>query len=277
MPSKILVEQIAHTNETSALDIDSSGNMVLQKELKFGGTGAIKNSAGNAILQESGGNVTISNVRLPASGGISDSSGNAIITESGGNVSIANAGLRQVDYSTNSSTAYSSGEPVVITQGSYPTGSLVIHDNVNNGGWQILPIGTVISVAYQSAPRGFLKCNGAAISRTTYAGLFAYLGTAYGVGDGSTTFNVPDLRGEFIRGWDDSRGVDAGRAIAQSQTDDFKSHTHTFTFRNTYSASAGGQARDSIRHSNPQYPATSATGGTETRPRNIALNYIIKY
>ena len=88
MPSKILVEQIAHTNETSALDIDSSGNMVLQKELKFGGTGAIKNSAGNAILQESGGNVTISNVRLPASGGISDSSGNSLLTESNGKVNL---------------------------------------------------------------------------------------------------------------------------------------------------------------------------------------------
>ena len=89
MPSKILVEQIAHTNETSAIDIDSSGNMVLQKDLKFNATAAIKNSAGNAILQESGGNVTLSNVRLPASGGITDSAGNNVLSEAGGVVTLA--------------------------------------------------------------------------------------------------------------------------------------------------------------------------------------------
>lgn len=89
MPSKILVEQIAHTNETSAIDIDSSGNMVLQKDLKFNATAAIKNSAGNAILQESGGNVTLSNVRLPASGGIKDSAGNNVLSEAGGVVTLA--------------------------------------------------------------------------------------------------------------------------------------------------------------------------------------------
>ena len=63
-------------------------------------------------------------------------------------------------------------------------------------------------------PSGYLKCNGAAVSRTTYADLFAEIGTAFGAGDGSSTFNVPDFRGEFVRGWDDSRGVDSGRNFA---------------------------------------------------------------
>src|SRR5262245_20388174 len=71
--------------------------------------------------------------------------------------------------------------------------------------------GTVVYHAKNAPPSGFVKCNGAAISRTTYALLFAEIGTTFGVGDGSTTFNVPEIRGEFIRGWDDSRGVDSGR------------------------------------------------------------------
>jgi phage-related tail fiber protein len=80
-----------------------------------------------------------------------------------------------------------------------------------------LPVGAVIHVAMTSAPSGYLKANGAAVSRTTYADLFAAIGTTFGSGDGSTTFNLPDLRGEFVRGWDDSRGVDSGRLMGTSQ------------------------------------------------------------
>ena len=75
-----------------------------------------------------------------------------------------------------------------------------------------VPSGTVIYHAANTAPTGFLKANGAAVSRSTYSDLFTAIGTTFGVGDGSTTFNVPDLRGEFMRGWDDSRGVDGSRA-----------------------------------------------------------------
>ena len=64
-------------------------------------------------------------------------------------------------------------------------------------------VGQVNFFATSSAPAGFLKCSGQAVSRTTYAALFTAIGTLYGVGDGSTTFNLPDLRGEFIRGLDD--------------------------------------------------------------------------
>jgi hypothetical protein len=88
MPSQLDVDKIRHTNGTDALTFDTSGNTNLQKDLKFGSTAAIKNSAGNNILSESGGNVTLENVRLPASGGISDSSGNALLTASAGAVSL---------------------------------------------------------------------------------------------------------------------------------------------------------------------------------------------
>ena len=78
-------------------------------------------------------------------------------------------------------------------------------------------VGEVCFFGMTTAPAGFLKANGAAVSRTTYAALFTAIGTTYGVGDGSTTFNLPDLRGEFMRGWDDGRGVDSGRAIGSAQ------------------------------------------------------------
>jgi microcystin-dependent protein len=75
-------------------------------------------------------------------------------------------------------------------------------------------------------PAGWLKLNGAAISRTTYARLFARIGTIGGVGDGSTTFNLPDARGEFLRAWDDGRALDSGRAIGTVQTGLILSHNH---------------------------------------------------
>ena len=90
-------------------------------------------------------------------------------------------------------------------------------------------VGKISMFARSTAPSGYLKCNGAEISRTTYAALFSAIGTTFGVGDGSTTFNVPDLRGEFIRGWDDARGVDSGRVIGSWQGGQNKSHTHTGT------------------------------------------------
>lgn len=89
MPSQLDVDKIRHTNGTDALTFDTSGNTNLQKDLKFGSTAAIKNSAGNNILSESGGNVTLENVRLPASGGIKDSSGNNVLSESNNVVSIS--------------------------------------------------------------------------------------------------------------------------------------------------------------------------------------------
>ena len=92
---------------------------------------------------------------------------------------------------------------------------------------QAVPTGSVHMMATTTAPSGYLKCNGAAISRTTYAALFAIIGTAHGAGDGSSTFNVPDLRGEFVRGWDDSRGVDSGRNFGTSQGDNNKQHNHS--------------------------------------------------
>lgn len=145
---------------------------------------------------------------------------------------------------------------------------------------RLVPAGTVIYTAAAAAPAGFLKANGALVSRVDYADLFAAIGTTYGVGDGATTFGLPDLRGEFIRGLDDGRGVDAGRALGSSQTDSFKSHNHSWTMpgspnneNETIGYIAAGQATNWLTFN----VATSSIGGTETRPRNIALLPCIKY
>lgn len=146
-------------------------------------------------------------------------------------------------------------------------------------GWSLtdmFPVGGIIPVASASAPAGFLECDGSAVSRTTYASLFAVVGTTYGAGDGSTTFNVPDLRGEFIRGWDHGRGVDSGRALGSSQADELEAHTHTFSVSNN--DTNNGSYADGTTESSPSGTVTtSSTGGTETRPRNVALLYAVKY
>lgn len=135
------------------------------------------------------------------------------------------------------------------------------------------PPGAVVHFARNTAPSGWLKANGSAISRTAYAALFAAIGTTFGAGDGSTTFNLPDLRGEFVRGWDDARGVDGGRGFGSAQADELKSHTHPIGITTSTSSGGGGNY-----YSGPNSTATSgATGGAETRPRNIALLACIKY
>jgi len=180
---------------------------------------------------------------------------------------------------------------------------------------QAVPTGSVHMMATTTAPSGYLKCNGAAISRSTYAALFAIIGTAHGAGDGSSTFNVPDLRGEFVRGWDDSRGIDSGRNFATSQGDQNKQHNHSGSATTSISPSAhnhvfpgddqfanangiGGWTNRTTADFNYDaksqsgngkvYRTSDATisastsvtinndGGSEARPRNVAMMYVIK-
>ena len=168
---------------------------------------------------------------------------------------------------------------------------------------QAVPTGSVHLMATTTVPSGYLKCNGAAISRTTYADLFGIIGTAHGAGDGSSTFNVPDLRGEFVRGWDDGRGVDSGRNFASSQSDQNEAHNHTatstvtdpghfhttenFVVRPSYSeprnlgVGTDGNGNNVGNTDSKTTGITVATtianaGGSEARPRNIAMMYVIK-
>jgi len=91
---------------------------------------------------------------------------------------------------------------------------------------QLAQPGDIKFNAGAAQPAGWLPCNGAAVSRTTYAALFAAIGAIYGAGDGSTTFNLPDSRGLVIRGLDNGRGLDPGRALGSYQADNIAAHTH---------------------------------------------------
>lgn len=154
-------------------------------------------------------------------------------------------------------------------------------------------IGTVAFFAFSTPPTGWLKCNGQAISRSTYSALFTAMGTAYGMGDGSTTFNVPDLRGEFIRGVDDGRGVDSGRSIGSAQLDQmqrlqgtFNSSPYTagrsgaFAYTSsggTVGTGSGDRGTYTFDSGNSANARVSADTTGETRPRNVALMACIKF
>lgn len=138
-----------------------------------------------------------------------------------------------------------------------------------------VPPGAVMYFANTEIPVGWLPAEGGTYSRTTYANLYQAIGVTYGAGDGSTTFRVPDLRGEFIRGWDNGRGVDVGRGMGSSQADMLKAHTHTVQGT---PLTINGPHPDYTYSTNWNGTNTSgSTGGTETRPRNIAMRAFIKY
>lgn len=177
------------------------------------------------------------------------------------------------------------------------------YNNAGSIAWQAwdsvgaLPIGTTIWVNSTSAPVGFLKENGALVSRTTYAQLWAYANAsgnivaegswsansgAFSTGDLATTFRLPDSRGEFIRGYDDGRGVDSGRTVGSRQADSLKDHTHSYT----YVPIAGANNNNGGGGGSFAAMSSSTTGGTtgspstgaaaETRPRNIPKLACIK-
>ena len=145
-----------------------------------------------------------------------------------------------------------------------------VDNNVMNVG---VPVGAVAYFAQDVPPFGWLKANGAAVSRTVYANLFAAIGEHYGRGDGRTTFNLPDLRGEFIRSWDDGRAIDRNRALGSWQADEFRSHSHGIGVNRMPDTDRGSNSStvsvDTVGQTDP-------AGGIETRPRNIALLACIK-
>ena len=142
----------------------------------------------------------------------------------------------------------------------------------------VQPAGMISPFGNSTAPSGWLQCNGAAVSRTTYADLFAAIGTVYGAGDGTTTFNVPEIRGEFVRAWDDARGVDSGRTIGSFQDatgiDDASNQSIAVGHDDVDGPTYNTQTVDSS-------PGNTGTPGTyprwRIRARNISPLYCIKY
>lgn len=184
--------------------------------------------------------------------------------------------------------------PVVLP--GVPTTSLQAATKSYVDGLTGAPAGVVMSFAGVTAPTGFLACDGAAVSRSTYATLFAAIGTTWGAGNGSTTFNVPDLRGVFLRGagtnnTGSSSGA-VGPAVGTYEADAYLNHSHGITdpgHLHGITLAAPGVASGSIGGYGPGTSSintnsnttgitvnTSTTGGTETRPKNYGILYIIK-
>jgi microcystin-dependent protein len=193
------------------------------------------------------------------------------------------------------------------------TGTALMAKRVMHGG---VPPGMISAFAMATPPEGWLACNGQAVSRTTYSQLFAAIGTMYGRGNGSTTFNLPDTRGYFLRGWDQGRGIDPDRSsrtnrgdgatgdkVGTKQWDQYRSHRHTGATssagshaHNVFYDRSGDRSGQSMMISSqvrntPSWESgllnsagahthsftTSNKGGNETRPKNINVFYCIKY
>lgn len=147
-------------------------------------------------------------------------------------------------------------------------------------GIRILPAGLILPYGGSTAPSGWYECDGTTRSRTTDADLFAAIGTNYGAGDGSTTFTLPDFRGEFIRGWDHGRGADpdaasrtGGDTVGSTQSGEIAAHTHGVAASGTPTTVQGGAG---AAGGSSVGGTSGSTGGNETRPRNVAAMFIIK-
>lgn len=162
-------------------------------------------------------------------------------------------------------------------------------------------IGEIRFISHTNIPSGWMECNGVELSRALFSELFAAIGTTFGVGDGSTTFNIPDMRGVFPRGWDHGRGVDIERTLGSDQLDAFQGHKHITSGASGISGASnfnpifGGETSITtglggytgltslyaVHSGDSNIPDSSGTNGTprfshETRPRNVAFVFIIK-
>ena len=218
----------------------------------------ISDEARNAVITMTGTLTATRNVVVPTSEKFyavrnATTNGQSIIvkTSAGTGVTLAN-GFTQLMYCDGTNVVLAS-IPINSTNGNVAVsgsqtigGNLTVTGTVTAGGASIMPTGAMLEYGGSAAPTGWLLCNGSAVSRTTYADLFAVLGTAYGVGDGSTTFNLPDRRGKFGVGVDGTytRGSTGGSTTTSSAgshdhtgsagsttltTSQIPSHTHTGT------------------------------------------------
>lgn len=164
----------------------------------------------------------------------------------------------------------------------------------------IVPIGAIIEYTNEVVPSdNFMYAHGQAVSRTLYPTLFARIGTRFGAGDGSTTFNLPDKRGLFTREWDNGKGIDAGRVLGTVQQDTVEKHKHIQSLGEAYDTagifgkstakgyqgSQGGLDNDNYlwyTNDGGVYQGTDPNSenpnvmGNETRPKNIAMVSLIR-
>ncbi|WP_387463137.1 phage tail protein [Photorhabdus sp. RM323S] len=140
--------------------------------------------------------------------------------------------------------------------------------------FEVIPVGIPLPWPIDIPPNGWVKCNGAIFDKS----LYLKLAEAYPNG------KLPDLRGEFIRGWDDARGIDSGRQLLSIQVDAFKRHNHSIYTTNSDKTSledtdpmrGGMTGGPNYRGSLGENKSIGMNGENETRPRNVAFNYIVR-
>ena len=155
---------------------------------------------------------------------------------------------------------------------------------------QTVPPGAVVSFAMSIPPTGWLECDGSAVSREDYSDLYAAVGDSFGPGDASTTFNLPDLRGHFVRGWNHGATEDPNAAIRTAQVaggatgdtvgshqeDEVKSHAHVLPMRTSGNQVTVGSGQEIKAPWGVDGDGSFNSGGLETRPKNVYLMYCIK-
>jgi microcystin-dependent protein len=177
------------------------------------------------------------------------------------------------------------GAPVNFAAGSKNVGMAAL-------GGDLVPTGASFDMTGSVVPSGYVEADGALLSRAQYPALWAYAQASgnmsasdaawatakgqYSPGDGATTFRTPDARGEFIRGWDHGRGLDAGRTIGSMQSGSIEAHTHSTGQTGTGLNGSVATTGATIGVVGSGVAITGSTGGTETRPHSIAWMKIIK-
>lgn len=192
---------------------------------------------------------------MDASGTVTNTLPNSTITNSGGVLKVADASLSDTQVAA---------------------------------GFGFVPAGAIMPYGGAAAPTGWLLCDGTSYLRASYASLYAAIGNAYGTVD-ATHFNVPDFRGQFLRGVSGASandpdktsrtamntGGNTGNNVGSVQTDQFKSHTHQLQLYDDSGSNGTGAMDRAVTFPNP-LQTTTATGGNETRPINAYVNYIIR-
>lgn len=270
--AQVTTAKIANSNITTALIAD--GNVTTAK---------IANSAVTATQIADG---SVTNSKLAGNSVTGDKIAAGSITSG----HIVNGGVNGLTIADGTIATADLGD-LQVTNGKIAANAIDYNKLATAVQQAICPPGTIMAYAGDTAPPGWLLCDGSGLNRTQYAALFAVIGTRFGYGD-STNFQVPDFRGRFLRGRDFGTGRDpdrasryamnsggaAGDAVGSLQDDMFKAHVHDLPRdtggRNNMQTVTDTSNSDEDIQSASQ---TGATGGNETRPKNAYVNYIIKY
>jgi microcystin-dependent protein len=233
-------------------------------------------------------------------GSISSSTYSTYSTTAGSAINIIGGTAGKIPYQSAANTT------VFISTGA--EGNILTSHGISSPTWEISgasPIGSVVMYSSSIAPSGWLVCNGNAVSRTTYAGLFAIISTTYGVGDNSTTFNLPDFRGVFPKGsgttsraaGKDANGNYYDSTLGTYYTDKLQGHRFFIgnsgwdAYNDYGQTSSGGLSSSSSltelskNSGNRLYAQTITDNGTNgtprtgntTEPQSVSINFIIKY